>query len=144
MPDYTHLAGHHFPGGTYTLPPWLCWLWADAAQLEPDFAVAHPALAYQVAIRGAGVSIQDIFDLMDASADSGVVFGEYRVDYHGVLRPGVTYDCHAEVIEVERKSGRRAGVFDKFTFRVSIREADADQLVAVCTNTWIFPRANGG
>jgi hypothetical protein len=142
--EYTHLRGHRFPGGTYTLPAWLCWLWADVARLEPDFEVAHPALAYHVAMQGVGVSIQDIFDLMDASADSGVVFGEYQVDYHGVFRPGVTYGCVAEVIEVERKSGRRAGVFDKLTFRVSIREAQADQLVAVCTNAWIFPRANGG
>jgi acyl dehydratase len=142
--DYGHLAGHRFPGGTYTLPPWLCWLWADVAKLEPSFEVAHPALAYQVAMQGSGVSIQDIFDLMDATADSGVVFGEYQVDYHGVFRPGVAYDCNAEVIDVERKSGRRAGVFDKFSFKVEIRDAEARELVAVCTNSWIFPRADGG
>ena len=54
--------------------------------------MAHQGLAYLVALRGAGVDIQDIFDLMDATADSGVVFGEFQVDYHGVLRPGATYD----------------------------------------------------
>ena len=83
------------------------WLWADAAKLEPDWAVAHQGLAYLVALRGAGVSIQDIFDLMDATADSGVVFGEFQVDYRGVLRPGATYECEADVVEVERKSGKR-------------------------------------
>lgn len=143
MPDYSHLAGHRFPGGTYTLPDWVCWLWADAAKLKPDVAIAHPGLAYLVAIRGAGVSIQDIFDLMDATADSGVVFGELQVDYYGVLAPGTTYECDAEVVEVERKSGRRAGVFDKFTFVVKVREAGAAGPTAVCTNTWIFPRTEG-
>ncbi len=143
MSDYAHLAGHRFPGGTYTLPPWLSWLWADAAKLEPDWTVAHQGLAYLVALRGAGVSIQDIFDLMDATADSGVVFGEFQVDYHGVLRPGATYECEADVVEVERKSGKRAGVFDKFTFQVKVREAGAEDLTLVCTNSWIFPRAEG-
>jgi hypothetical protein len=143
MSDYSHLVGHRFPGATYTLPAWLCWLWADAAQLPPDSATAHPGLAYLVAIRGAGVSIQDIFGLMDATADSGVVFGEYGVDFHGTLRPDATYECDAEVTDVERKSGRRAGVFDKFSFQVRIREAGSAEPVAVCSNVWIFPRQDG-
>jgi hypothetical protein len=141
MNTYEHLVGHRFPGGSYTLPGWLCWLWADAAQLEPDPDRAHPALAYQIAIQGAGVSIQDIFDLMDASADSGVMFGECELEYRGPLRPDATYACDGEITAVERKSGRRAGVFDKLSFQVRIRETEASEPVAVCTNTWIFPRA---
>lgn len=140
MTDYSHLTGHRFPGGTYTLPEYVCWLWADAAGLTPDHEVAHPGLAYLVALRGSGVSIQDIFDLMDATADSGVVFGEYQAEFRGVLRPGATYECDAEVVEVVRKSGRRAGVFDKFSFRVDVREAGAQDPVVVCTNAWVFPR----
>lgn len=140
MSDYSHLRGHRFPGGTYTLPGYICWLWADAAKLTPDHLVAHPGLIYLVAIRGAGVSIQDIFDLMDATTDSGVVFGEYKADVHGTLRPDATYECEGEVISVERKSGRRAGMFDKLSFQVTIREQGTSEPVAVTTNDWIFPR----
>lgn len=141
MNSYEHLIGHRFPGGSYTLPGWLCWLWADAAQLEPDPERAHPSLAYQVAIQGAGVSIQDIFDLMDATADSGVMFGECELDYRGILRPNATYQCEGEITAVERKSGRRAGVFDKMSFQVQILEPGSPDPIATCTNTWIFPRA---
>jgi hypothetical protein len=140
MSDYTHLAGHKFPGGTYTLPGYVNWLWTDAAQLTPDPKVAHPGLIYLVAIQGSGLSIQDVFDLMDATADSGVMFGEYKVEAHGTLKPDTTYDCEAEVVSVERKSGRRAGVFDKLSFEVRIREQGSDELIAVTTNDWIFPR----
>jgi hypothetical protein len=140
MSDYTHLARHRFPGGTYELPGYVSWLWTDAAQLAPDPQRAHPGLIYLVAIQGSGVSIQDIFDLMDATADSGVMFGEYKVEIHGTLRPDTTYDCTAEVISVERKSGRRAGVFDKLSFDVTIREQGSADLIAVTTNDWIFPR----
>lgn len=140
MSDYSHLKGHTFPGGTYTLPGYINWLWTDAAQLTPDPEIVHPGLIYLVAIRGSGVSIQDIFDLMDATADSGVVFGEYKVQINGVLRPDTAYDCDAEVISVERKRGRRAGVFDKLSFQVTIREQGRAEPVAVTTNDWIFPR----
>ncbi len=140
MSDYSHLRGHRFPGGIYTLPGYICWLWTDAAQLTPNPEIAHPGLIYLVAIKGAGVSIQDIFDLMDATADSGVMFGEYTVDIGGVLRPDTTYVCEAEVVEVERKRGRRAGVFDKLSFQVTIREDGASEPLAVTTNDWIFPR----
>ncbi len=142
MSDYSHLAGHRLPGGSYTLPAYVCWLWSDAAQLPPTYD-PHPGLAYLVALNGVGVTVQDIFELMDATTDSGVVFGEFEVEYHGMLRAGATYECDAEILRVERKSGLRAGVFDKFCFEVTIREKGSDDPVAVCTNVWIFTRKEG-
>lgn len=140
MTDYQHLIGHRFPGGTYTLPKYLAWLWADAALAEPDAETAHPSLGYFVAMQGLGVSIQDIFDLMDADADSGVMFGETELEFERVLTPGATYAVEGEITGVERKSGRRAGTFDKLTFVGRVREQDSGELVVTNTNTWIFPR----
>lgn len=142
--DYTHLIGHRFPGGTYTLPEWLCWLWSDTAELPADERSAHPALAYFVAMQGTGVSIQDIFDLMDATAESGVMFGECELTWHRPLQPGATYSCEAEIIGVERKEGRRAGVFDKMSFKITMREQEDAEPAAECVNTWVFPRGMGG
>ncbi|HUA72321.1 MAG TPA: hypothetical protein VMA96_14600 [Solirubrobacteraceae bacterium] len=142
MPDYADLAGRRFPAGTYTLPEYVCWLWSDAAQLPPAYE-AHPAVAHVVASYGMSVTVQDILDMMDAAPEGGVTFGEFGVEYHGALRAGATYECDAEVLEVERKRGRRAGVFDKLSFKVTIREKGSEAAVAVCTNAWIFPRANG-
>jgi hypothetical protein len=142
MTDYAELVGRRFPAGTYTLPEYVCWLWSDAAQLRPVYD-AHPGLAHVIATYGMGVSVQDILDLMGATTESGVTFGEFGVEYHGTLRAGATYECDAEVFEVERKRGRRAGVFDKLSFKVTIREKGSEATVAVCTNVWIFPRRNG-
>ncbi len=142
--DYTHLIGHRFPGASYTLPEWLCWLWSDTAELPPETGAAHPALAYFVAMQGTGVSIQDIFDLMDATAESGVMFGECELTWHRPLRPEATYQCEAEIVAVERKQGRRAGVFDKMSFRIIMREEGAAEPAAECVNTWVFPRNLGG
>jgi hypothetical protein len=127
MVDHGDLVGHRFPAGTYTLPEYVCWLWSDAAQLPP----------------GLGVRVKEILDLMGATTDDGVMFGEFGVEYHGTLRAGATYECDAEVTDVERKRGSRAGVFDKLSFEVTIREQGCHAPVAVCRNAWIFPRGNG-
>jgi hypothetical protein len=137
---YSHLAGHQFPGAVYTLPGYVSFLWSDAARLEPDPDHAHPGLIYFLGLRGAGVSIQGIFDLMDADVDSGVVLGEYSAEVNGLIRSGVAYECTAKILSVERKRGQRAGVFDKLSFQVIIREPERSEPLAVTTNDWIFPR----
>ena len=142
MVDHRDLVGHRFPAGTYKLPEYVCWLWSDAAQLPPAYE-AHPGLAHLIASNGLGVSVNEILELMGATTDDGVMFGEFGVEYHGTLRAGATYECDAEVTDVERKRGRRAGVFDKLSFEVTIREQGCDAPVAVCRNAWIFPRGDG-
>jgi hypothetical protein len=47
---------------------------------------------------------------MDADIDSGVVLDEYSAEVNGPIRAGVAYECTAEILSVERKRGRRAGV----------------------------------
>lgn len=146
MSDYSHLVGHRFPGGTYTLADYVGWLWEDCILAEHDGALAHPSLGYFIAMAGLGASIGEVMALLDGSPDSGVMFGESELEFHGGLRVGATYACEGEIVSVERKSGKRAGVFDKLTFRIHVGEAGASAPSVVCTNTWIFPRkeADGG
>ena len=142
--DYGHLAGHRFPGGAYTLPAYLSWLWEDCVLAEHGEDAAHPSLAYFVAMAGLGASITEVMELLDGSPDSGVMFGENELELRAALRPGSTYDCEGQILAVERKSGRRAGVFDKLTFRVTVRERGDGGTVALCTSSWIFPRRGDG
>jgi len=139
--DYRNLVGHEFPGGTYTLPAYEAWLWADAVLADPDAGVAHPGMAYMVGLHGGGASIGDIMELFGADVDSGVLFGEVEFTFAGVLRPGETYAVSGGVVDVERKQGRRVGVFDRATFEHRIDDAGGAR-VATVTHTWIFPRAD--
>lgn len=140
MADYAHLAGHRLPGGTYTLPSYEAWLWADAALATPDPEVAHPGIAYMVGLHGGGASIADLFALLEADEDSGVLFGEVDFDFAATLRPGATYAVDGEVVSVERKQGRRAGVFDRVAFVHRIADAVSGAPVARVSHVWIFPR----
>jgi hypothetical protein len=140
LSDYSHLVGHRFPGGRFTLSPHLAWLWADCAMAQPDREVAHPALSYYSAMQGCGVTIQELFDLMEADADSGAMFGECVMEYNGALAPGETYLVDGGIVGVERKQGRRAGVFDSMTFQISGRREGESEPLFTVTNSFIFPR----
>ena len=110
---YGHLVGHRFPGSSYTLPEHVRWLWADAIGADPGETVAHPSLAYFVAMQGLGVTILEVFEMLDANPDSGVVMGEVELEFNGALTAGTTYECEAQVAGVDRKRGARVGVFDR-------------------------------
>jgi hypothetical protein len=138
---YGHLVGHRFPGGEHLLQSHEAWLWADAVRATPDHELAHPGLAYMVGLHGGGASIADIMDLLDADRDSGVLFGELEVEFAQPLRPDRTYTVTGEILDVERKHGRRAGVFDRVRFVHVVSEAATGAPVAKVTHVWIFPRA---
>ncbi len=136
---FEHLVGHRFAGGTYDLPEYECWLWADAIGAMPDPLLAHPGIAYMVGLHGGGASIQDVFDLLEADQDSGVLFGEIDLRFHRPLLPGASYAVTGQIDAVERKRGRKAGVFDRVSFTHEIREQAGQPAVDV-HHVWIFPR----
>ncbi|HVH00360.1 MAG TPA: hypothetical protein VM844_06305 [Miltoncostaeaceae bacterium] len=140
--DYSHLIGHRFPGGTVTIPGWVDFLWRDAVLAEPGGEAVHPGLAYLAAVQGSGVTFQDIFDLAEATAESGPMFGEQTLTFEGALRTDTEYAVEGEITDVVRKQGRRAGTFDMLTFELRLR-APGGALVATNVNTFIFPRATG-
>lgn len=141
--DYTHLIGHRFPGGRVTIPGWVDWLWRDAVLADPRAQGVHPGLAYLSAVQGSGVTFQDIFDLAEAAAESGPMFGGQTLTFDAPLETGTEYTVEGEVTDVVRKHGRRAGTFDLLTFELRLRDPSG-ALVATNVNTFIFPRAPAG
>jgi acyl dehydratase len=137
---YEHLVGRKLPGASYTLPEYLTWLWQDTCLVPQTRDVAHPSLGYFIGMQGVGMSIQEMFDMMEATADSGVMFGETELEFFAPIRLGATFAVEAEVVAVERKEGKRAGVFDKFSFTMRCRDEETGEPVCTCTNTWVFPR----
>jgi hypothetical protein len=139
--DYSHVIGHRFPGGRTTVPSWMNRLWGDAVLAEEDPSPdVHPVLVYFAAVQGSGVSFQDIFDLMDASAESGVMLGEQRFEFAGPLSVDTEYAVEGGMIDVVRKEGRRAGVFDIATFELRVFEPGGAEPLAVSTTSFVFPR----
>ncbi len=139
--DYSHVIGHRFPGGTTTVPYWMNRLWGDAVAAESDPSPdVHPVLVYYAAVQGSGIVFQDIFDLMEASEDSGIMVGDQRFEFTRPLQIEHEYAVEGGIVDVVRKEGRRAGVFDIATFELRVLEPDTREPVAVSTTSFVFPR----
>lgn len=140
-PEFRHVIGHRFPGGTVAVPAWMNYLWGDAVAAPEDSApYVHPVLVYYAAVQGAGITFQDIFDLMEASEDSGIMVGEQRFEFSEPVRIDTIYRVVGGITDVVRKSGRRAGVFDIATFELRLIDPSTEAQVALSTTSFIFPR----
>jgi hypothetical protein len=139
---YAHLAGQRLPDGEIELTPQMAWLWAHSVTAQPTREVGHPTTAWLLAMKGSGLSLDELFALVDATADSGVVLGESELEFHRVLHVGQRYIVRARILEVVRKVGRRSGPFDRMKLVLELHELPGDELAFQLTNTMVFPRGD--
>jgi hypothetical protein len=109
---------------------------------EPSAEVMHPTLAHFVATRGAGLSIGGIIEMMDGDPAIGgpSMLGTVKIEQTGKLRPGTTYLIDTVVGKVDRKRGRRAGLFDRIEFLTEVTEKDTGEQIFTRSEAWVFPR----
>jgi hypothetical protein len=139
------VIGHRFPGGTTVVPAWMNRLWGEAVAADGDSAPhVHPVLVYYAAVQGSGITFQDIFDLMGAHEDSGIMVGEQRFEFARPLEVGKEYAVEGGIVDVVRKEGQRAGVFDIATFELRVLERSGGEPVATSTTSFVFPRRESG
>lgn len=138
------LVGHRFPGGTVTVEPYEAWLGHDAMRspsagsgtLDPP--ALDPLWILVVGLRGMGTDIAGVIELAGAGPGDGVLFGELGLRQDAPLRPGVEYGVRGGIVDVTRREGRRAGVFDTLTFELDLD--DAGSTVAAVSSSFLFPR----
>lgn len=134
------LVGTRFPGGTATIEPYQHWLTCDVVESPlPAGGVAHPLYVYLGAMAGMGLSIEELFALCHATSADGPMFGECATRIHRPLHVGATYTVRGGIVDVQRKEGKRAGVFDIVAFELELVDT-AGVVAAVCRNSFVFPR----
>jgi acyl dehydratase len=133
------VVGYRFPDGQFTIPPHEAWLAADALHSPPlPEGVAHPMYFYYVGLVGMGISLDELFALVDSSASDGPMFGELEINQGRALRVGEQFRVTGEILSVDRKEGG-SGVFDIVTFRLDLHDAAGNE-VGGTVNSFIFPR----
>jgi hypothetical protein len=134
------IVGTPFPGGNFTIEPYEHWLMCDCVGAEPvRSGIANPMYIYYGALGGMGISLDELFAWVGATADDGVMFGEAQIDVMHPLQIGDTYTVDGKITDIVRKSGKRAGVFDIVTFALDVTETDGPR-AGTSTNSFVFPR----
>ena len=142
LAEMQELVGQRFPGGEYTVAHWESTLLSDVVEYPPDPGGAvHPIGLFHVPLAACGWTYQEIFDRCRAESAEAVRAGEYRWEIIEPLLEGRTYDVSGEFVDVERKEGRRGGVFDKVTFRLELTDRAGGVVIARVTNSWLFLRS---
>ena len=135
----TRVVGYRFPDGKFTIPPHEAWLTADALHSPalPD-GVAHPMYFYYAGLVGMGISLDELFALVDSSAAEGPMFGELEISQTRSLRVGEELLVTGEILSVDRKEGG-SGIFDIVAFRLDLHDVD-HHAVGGTVCSFIFPR----
>ena len=137
------LVGYRFSSGAYKIEHWENYLLteATAGQHFPS-AYAHPSFLFHAPLAAVGLTYQEIFDLCGAESADAVRAGEYDWEIFRTLKEGVQYQAQGQILSVERKAGKQAGVFDAVVFAIEL--SDATGVVVRATNTWLFLRTESG
>lgn len=132
------LVGYRFPGGRVTIPAYEAWLGHDAMR-SPNTGgdVLDPLWILVAGLRGMGTDIAGLIELAGSTPD-GVLLGELGLRQDSPLRAGAEYGVTGGIVDVTRRTGRRAGVFD--TLIVELELSDGEQPVAGVTSSFLFPR----
>lgn len=136
------LVGTKFPGGTYTIEPYVNWLTCDCV-LAPELAgmeVAHPVMVYVATQSGMGLTLAELFALCKASSADGPMLGEWGMQVYAPVRTETPYTVTGAITGVQRKTGKRTGVFDIVEFELQLHDPGDGTLVAVTRSSFIFPR----
>jgi hypothetical protein len=139
-PELPDVVGRKFPGGSYTIDPeqnaTVCRLLGTTP--APD-GTAHPMYAYVATRVGCGFGVDEICAAADFKTEDGPMVGSLDLAYHEPLRVGETYAVGGEFTSIERKQGRRAGVFDLLEFELRLTAPDGTVTVTA-TQSWVLPR----
>lgn len=139
-PDITALAGHHFPGGFYTVAHWENFLLTECtgAELPPDGSV-HPVALFHLPIVGAGTSIAEMFALGQAESDLSIMIESYDWETCLTLREETRYRVSGGIISAQRCKNDRGLTYDRIQFCFEVH-TPVDALAARSTITWHYTR----
>ncbi|HEX4247444.1 MAG TPA: hypothetical protein VH008_06225 [Pseudonocardia sp.] len=138
------LDGRELPGGELAVPAYESAL-ADHALLagpaaeDPDGA-AHPLWLLILAMRGMGVTVDELCALAGKCAEDTLLFGNCSLSQVRPVEVGGTYRVSATVGPVNRKTSRSGGVLDIVAVWVTIRSADTGEPAGTVVNEFIFKR----
>ena len=116
------------PGGTFTLTAQTRRRFAGAVLGDPAADPSVDALwIFTSGLPGMGTDLVEVFASVGCSmTEDGPMLGGTEFEIHRPIEVGVPYRAIGRVLGVERKTGRRAGVFDLLRVRVELSDEQGE------------------
>ncbi|MDR3069434.1 MAG: hypothetical protein LBU38_00275 [Propionibacteriaceae bacterium] len=139
------VVGYQLPGGTFEVAEYERFLSHDAI-LSPRLpaGVLHPTWVLLGALRGMGMTMEEVAEIAGAGKDDVVMFGQSSIDQVIGLKTAVPYVVAGKIASLTRKEGKRGGIMHSYEVELTISTGDG-QLCAVSSQTFLILKgaANG-
>jgi hypothetical protein len=138
------LEGSLLPGGEFLIEPSENEALCSLLNCQPaSDGTAHPLYAYIATQRAMGITVDGLFEMFGLSMESGPMLATTTLEFAGTpLRTATKYQVRGQIQKVERKVGRKLGVFDLVAVELLLLENGAP--AARATNSFVMPRGAGG
>jgi acyl dehydratase len=138
--SFDHLAGTALPGGDARISAAEDRRLVEAIGGVPDPSGAlHPLWAFVAMRGGVGVTIPELFALVEFDVADGPMIGSTELEWRRPLQAGEAYRVGGEIVGVERRHGRRTGAFDLMRVRERLLDGDGAE-VATAAHAFVLPR----
>jgi len=137
------IAGHQFPGGSYTIEHWENFLLTGCTGSElMNDGVVHPVALFHMPIIGSGTSIAEMFALGQAESDLSIRIESYDWQMFYPLKEDVPYQVSGKVISAEPCRSEQGQNYDRIEFCFEVAKPTGE-LAARTTIIWHYTRQAG-
>ena len=133
------LPGTALTSGVISIPATEATMLADALGTAGPSDELHPIYAYLATQRGIGMTVGEICALADFDIVDGPMLGGAQFDYAAPMHADTAYRVEGTILDIARKQGRTAGVFDLLDFEERLVD-DEGRIVASARLSFVLPR----
>lgn len=135
------MAGRDLPGDTTTITGVESAI-ADHALLNPTASkTAHPLWFLIIALRGMGISVDELCRLAHQGPNDTLLFGTCEIEQNAPLAVGSTYRSTARIVETDRRNTRDGSILDSITIEVRLFDESGSEAGSV-VSVYLFKRGN--
>ncbi|PYE12447.1 hypothetical protein DFR67_12231 [Williamsia limnetica] len=134
------LAGRELPGDHTTVTEYESRI-ADHALLRPsdDRTQAHSLWFLVIALRGMGISVEELCTLAHKRPQDTLLFGTCEIEQRHPLEVGSTYRTTATITDTGRRTTRDGSVLDSVTVVVTVFD-DTERDMGSVESVYLFKR----
>jgi len=131
------LRGMRLPGDYFSVIPEEAALVAKLSGWTSD--EPSPIFSYIAALRGLGITLEQMCNLCDFELGQGPVVGECRIQFFNAIQVSIRYRTDVVIHGIERRPSAAYGIVDRLRFSVALTE-HSGSLVASVELIWLLPR----